>query len=260
MNIFKTRAGRGGLFFSLGLLGFMTLPALPPEPLDTLKTRLGFQSPGLLMAKIRTSLREGRYQETLPHLSRALSKHPKDASALHYGLGVTYGALGRHGEKIEELRQALRLDETQSAARFKLALAIAALGQHQEAIHHYRKTIQFQEDHPAAAYFLGLSYYLMHRYQEAILPLKKHSRRHPDAPEAYYALGLTYLKLERYKEGIKYMEEALKRDPAYLARLQHGAQNESGINSDRKDGITPQPRGKGTTGHAMVQETRFEQK
>lgn len=260
MSSFLARVKNRRRFLACIGAGMLALAGFQP-PLDALMDAIGMH-PGGPEARARALNTEGRYQEALVPLHRALRETPQ-SPFLHYALGIAYGGLDRHREKIAALREALRLDESHAAAHFKLALALAALGRHQEAILHYQRTLELRETDAAAAYFLGLSYHLTHRYIEADHSLKKASLLQPQAPEAFYALGINAMEMERYEEGMTHIGEALKRDGGYITRLRNNPAPGPRIPQTLEGDTTGprRPREKGfPAGDSGVQETRLEKK
>ncbi|HAX46309.1 MAG TPA: hypothetical protein DCX78_05695 [Nitrospina sp.] len=66
----------------------------------------------------------------------------------HYSLGITYGALGKHLDKIREYRETIRIQPSLAGAHFKLGVAHAALERHQEAGEHYKQALKVDPGYP----------------------------------------------------------------------------------------------------------------
>lgn len=79
------------------------------------------------------ALREGRYEEAIPYLEKAVKLSPGTA-ALHADLALAYYSVRRSGEAVRESREALRLDSRLTRVRDILALSLAESGSCPEAL------------------------------------------------------------------------------------------------------------------------------
>lgn len=92
---------------------------------------------------------------------------------IHQSLGVTYHLAKLYPQAIEQLQEAVRLDEQLWGAYL----------------------------------FLGMDYYQTHRFAKALQALKKSLALNPELAETKRWLGLTHAALRQYEEAISYLKE-----------------------------------------------------
>ena len=86
-------------------------------------------------------LQEGRAQEALPHLQRALDLRPNMASAWFYK-GIAQAGLGRQAAAGESFRRTLALDPTHSRAYLALSQILIQQDQRAEALRYLRHGVE----------------------------------------------------------------------------------------------------------------------
>ena len=76
---------------------------------------------------------DGRPEEAILHLKRAIRVNPLDPSMALQGLGQVYCRTGRYEEAIPPLKQAIRNRPQMFQAHLELAACYAGLGKEEEA-------------------------------------------------------------------------------------------------------------------------------
>jgi tetratricopeptide (TPR) repeat protein len=169
--------------------------------------------------KCGTSLyAQDKYAEAVEVFKKAVGLDPRMFRA-HYGLAMSYEALGKFKEAAASYKVALTL--TPDAARDKpvemllaqyaLGNSYAAAGQHEEAIGVYRQIIAREATTPLPQvhYNIGLSLSALGRQQEAAAAFEKAVELKPDYAEAHYNLGVLHSGAERYAEAVESFRRAL---------------------------------------------------
>jgi tetratricopeptide (TPR) repeat protein len=132
-------------------------------------------------------------------------------SLVQYYLGQYLDRLGRHKKGDRALREAIRLEPSNSDALNHLGYSFAERGVHlDEALELIQKALA---KHPwNAAYLdsLGWVYYQMGRYEEAIEPLEQAARERPSDPTVLDHLGDLYHKIGRNDSALESWRTALK--------------------------------------------------
>jgi tetratricopeptide (TPR) repeat protein len=186
-------------------------------------------------------LHDGRAQEALAPLERALAIDPSHATA-HGTLGnallalhradeaieqfriavklrpddfKTHGSLGnallvsgRIPEAIVEQREAVRLAPDFAETHYNLALSLARAGAHADAIEEFRAALRLAPDHADAQLNLGTSLAMSGRTDEAIAACREAVRLRPTWVEARCNLGVLLAKAGRVSEAVSCFEQA----------------------------------------------------
>ncbi len=163
-----------------------TLAVAPHPRSEYAKPALALIHNGLADALVT----QRRFQEAVPHFSRALELRP-DAPVTHHALGSVLDELGRVDEAIAHYQQALVQDGALAASRNNLAAAYAKLGKIDEALAEMKIAISLQPNNVDYHYNYAVllsqvgSFELARRHLEIALI---HDPKFSEAREALSAL------------------------------------------------------------------------
>jgi tetratricopeptide (TPR) repeat protein len=134
-----------------------------------------------------TLVKQGRYEEALPHLRRGVEIEPTDPQYLDL-LGDTYQRLGQLTEAREVLEKAIAVDKAYARAHYDLGVVFARMeGKQKEALKCFRRAIACDSE---------LAY-------------------------AHYAIACIYALKGKKRLALRFLEQALQkgcRDYAYLQK------------------------------------------
>lgn len=157
----------------------------------------------------------GRYGEAVVHLTEALRLNPGYIEA-HNNLAVTYYKTGRYDEALLELHEALRFNPEYAEAHGNLGNIYAGEGRYDEAIKELKEAVRLNPNHAVAHNNLGNIYALQNRSMEAIEEFREALRLNPDYAIARSNLGNIYAGMGRYEEALNEFHEALRIDPEFI--------------------------------------------
>ena len=145
--------------------------------------------------KASRAVREGKTEEAVAHLRRAIALYPAFVMA-HNDLGAQLLGLGKPDEAAEEFRQAIALDD--KAFNPKLNLGIVLVQQHRfaEATNILGRALALDPGSPAARLYSGLALMALGNLEAAEKDLK-----------AAYQIGGTQYALALFHLGQLYMSK-----------------------------------------------------
>lgn len=164
--------------------------------------------------------RIGRYGEAIEELNEALRLNPGYVE-VHNNLAVTYDKTGRHDEALGHLNEALRLNPAYAEAHGNLGNLYARLGRCEEAVEELKEAIRLKPAYAKAYNSLGHIYALQNKNQEAISEFREALRLEPDYAHAHSNLGSIYAEACMHEEALKEFQEALRLEPE-LPEAYHG--------------------------------------
>ena len=124
--------------------------------------------------------------------------------------------MGRPGEAIEALNEAIRLDPNEAEYHYKLALAWNETGQTDKTAPSLVKAVQLNPRHSRAWYNLGLARNQAGQPEAAIAALLKAENLEQNDPSIPYARATILLNpLRRIPEAIEAAQRALQIQPGY---------------------------------------------
>lgn len=164
--------------------------------------------------------RIGRYGEAIEELNEALRLNPEYVE-VHNNLAVTYDKMGKHDEALGHLNEALRLNPAYAEAHSNLGNLYARTARYEEAMEELKEAIKLKPAHAKAHNSLGHIYALQNKNQEAIGEFKEALRLDPDYAHAHSNLGSIYAEAGMQDEALKEFQEALRLEPE-LPEAYHG--------------------------------------
>lgn len=166
----------------------------------------------------------GRFDSAVACLQRAIELLPTYALAratAYANLANVRFAQGRYSESITHLSEALRLNPYNADAHNDLACALKQVGDREQAMVHFRTAIRLQPDHALAHYNMSLLLTDLGDFYEALRELQTARRLLPDRPEIPFKLGVLLSNHGRYSEACANFTEALRLKPDFEQARQY---------------------------------------
>ncbi|MCK4389976.1 MAG: M48 family metalloprotease [Desulfobacterales bacterium] len=135
--------------------------------------------------------REGKKEEALKHLKKAIRLRPQDADILRE-LAQTYFHMGDYGNALKAVRQALALSPKDLEGSFLLARAQMEMGNLQGALNSFKTLVDTAPDYLPAIYYLGETYGKL-----------------GNLGEAHYHLGIYYREKGQLRNAKFHLKRAL---------------------------------------------------
>jgi len=117
---------------------------------------------------------EGRYEEALQVVDKALERNPDDANAW-YLMGMALGRLGRYEEALQAYDKVLELNPDDEHAWGAKGIALIELGRSEEALQAYNKALELSPDISKTWYGKAFEFDKLGRYEETPTTFKKAS-------------------------------------------------------------------------------------
>ncbi len=122
-------------------------------------------------------------------------------------------------EKIEEFKQAIRIDPDHAEAHYNLGTAYGKSGMYKDAIEAFKQAIRINPDFTQAHYNLGVVYGESGKNKKAVKSYKQAIRIDPDYAEAHYSLGNTKVLLKNRGDALEQCEILKSLDPELANEL-----------------------------------------
>jgi tetratricopeptide (TPR) repeat protein len=169
-------------------------------------------------ARDLTTLRDDYRQKSLARSTesyeRLVAAMP-DLAPIRLTLGSSYVHLGRLREGIEQLTEAVRLDETDPVAHYNLGSALSSAGEIDRAQHHLARAIALKPDYAEAHNNLGGIARAQGRLDDAVTHFTRAIQADPNFAFAHNNLGSTLRSRGRLDEAIDHYLRALTASPDY---------------------------------------------
>jgi tetratricopeptide (TPR) repeat protein len=215
---------------------------------------LGTEAPSLLGDMAEMLSEQGRYEEALVWIERAIEADPKD-SVQWSRKGYALYRLGKLEEAITCYERVVELDPTNENAWNNIGAHLERIGKIEEALAHYERAAQIapafaqpwvnkgnvylhlgQLDEALASFNRaldldstlaevyanrGLIYTKLQQHEKALADFTQYIQRRPTDVRGYLNRGSTYGELGRYNDALADLEKATEIDPnfaeAYMA-------------------------------------------
>lgn len=166
----------------------------------------------------RLSHEEGRYDEALTLVGRALQIDPGSFEAL-LQRGLALRALGRIAEAASSYEAALALRPDSATALYNCGNALASLARLEEALQCFDRAVELDPSDAAALNNRGVVLRDLLRDADALASFDAALALRPEYPEALNNRGNALQALGRYTEAIESYERALRERPTYAEAL-----------------------------------------
>ncbi|MBN2561202.1 MAG: tetratricopeptide repeat protein [Phycisphaerae bacterium] len=159
-----------------------------------------------------TLAEEGRLDEALPHLTKALRLSPGSAKA-HYNLGNVLALQGKTDEAIRHFTKSLEIEPRNAGARNTLGKLMVKEGKPGEAAEQFTESLRINPYCAEAHHNLGRVLVQLGRLDEAVDCYNKALRLNPRRPEVYNDLAMALASRGDVAEAIAHYEEAVRLKP-----------------------------------------------
>lgn len=158
-------------------------------------------------------VQKGRIDEAIQQLARAVELNPGDATA-HNNLGLALTKKGDAEGAIREFAEAVRIAPRQFLAQCNLGSLLLSRGQVDEAIGHFTKAVEANAGFVAAR--IGLADALRQKgdLTQAVAVCREALRMQPNNPAARLVLGVALEGQGHADEAILEYRQILQRDPS----------------------------------------------
>ncbi len=156
-------------------------------------------------------------------LKSQVRQNPNE-SALRVRLGEALASVGEYGQAVEQLENALKLDENHSGAYMDLGLVAMLSDDYTAARRYFLRVVEITEGQDfdeinnrrdTALFSLGRIELSEGNYEEAVGYFKGSLRIRRDASDTYYYLARAYVGIDEPEAAIDQLEIALAFDPNF---------------------------------------------
>ena len=154
----------------------------------------------------------GRPGEAIPYLTDAVRAKPANATA-HNNLGASLAAVERFDDSERELRQALALNPGYQSARYNLARVLGAQGNSRGALQELLVYLDAVPDDALAHDLAGRTLASLGRLKDSVPQFRKAAELQPGMAGFQINLGAALAQTGNLTEAIAAFEKALQADP-----------------------------------------------
>jgi tetratricopeptide (TPR) repeat protein len=163
---------------------------------------------------LREDYRQKSLRRSTESYERLVAAMP-DLAPIRLTLGSSYVHLGRLKEGIEQLTEAVRLDDADPVAHYNLGSALSSTGEIERAQRHLARAIALKPDYAEAHNNLGAIARAQGRADEAVAYFTRAIEADPSFAFAHNNLGSTLRSRGRIDEAIEHYRRALAASPDY---------------------------------------------
>jgi tetratricopeptide (TPR) repeat protein len=150
----------------------------------------------------------------LGHYQKAIQWDPYSALSRH-DYAIVLSQLNRAREAVDQLREACRLETTNSEFRLALALGLNEVGETDKAITEMREAVRLDPGYGKAWYNLGLALDSTGRTEEALQALDRSESLDANDPRIPYARATIFARLGSAEQARQAALKALQVDPGF---------------------------------------------
>ena len=170
------------------------------------------QTPEELYASGMQAVRQGKYQQAIQNLQRAVTVQPDYAKA-HAALGTLYLQLGNFPASEKALTLALNINPDLLQAEANLAVLYTKTERLDHAVQIYQNLLQRHPESLQARLGIASAYQQAERFPEAIEAYLESLKRSPNLAAAMTNLASCYEATENEAQAIHYYKAALVLEP-----------------------------------------------
>jgi rhomboid protease GluP len=145
-------------------------------------------------------LRQGKVDEAIPELQRALQHEPNNIE-IHWYLAHAYMMKSQHSQAESELQRILALDHNNNAARYNLGMVYINQGKLADARKTFMDMLTLNPKDADAHHGLGALASAEGNHESAVAEYKQAVELDPEDGD-YYSLGMAYMKLKKPDDAI----------------------------------------------------------
>ena len=176
-------------------------------------------SPTGLLGRAAELEQDGRLQEALDLLNRAIAMNPKLVDAYINMISIC-GRLGRNQQAEEAYRQAVQLDPNQSEAYYNFGVFCFERQRPEDAKTAFERTVRLNPRHAEALHNWGVLLERETKWDQAVDLYRRALDARSSYPAAHFHLGRIYANQRNYALAIQEFEKSLEPSsdatPTYL--------------------------------------------
>jgi len=165
-------------------------------------------------------LTEGRFDEALANLERALALRP-DLPDPHVTMGELYLRWGKPAEALQHFLDARDILPDNAGILFRLGNTYSALKRADEARQTFEQALKLDPDDYGIRNALGTAYLSEGRVADARHEFEKAVELFPTRPHAICNVGYTYAAERNWERAIEYYRQCLELSPAFFLAYVH---------------------------------------
>lgn len=169
---------------------------------------------GALRLLATLSAREGRIDEAVALLDRAVAAHP-EAAEPHVDKASFLSATGRFGDAIDAANRAIALASDRPEWFVVRGVALHSLGRLEEALADYDRALALRPAFAGVLANRGAALKDLERYDEALEAYERALAIDPGQPEALTNRGAVLVELGRFDEALASCDAAVARMPRF---------------------------------------------
>ncbi|MCK4810769.1 MAG: tetratricopeptide repeat protein, partial [Methanosarcinales archaeon] len=154
----------------------------------------------------------GRYEDALEAFDKALEINPKDDFVLSRK-GFTLEMLGRYEDALESLDKALEINPKDDFVLSRKGAALGMLGRYEDALEAFDKALEINPKDDFVLSRKGFTLEMLGRYEDALEAYDKTLDINPDAGLALSRKGAALSSLDRYEDALDAFDKALEINP-----------------------------------------------
>lgn len=154
------------------------------------------------------AMRQGRFEQALTSIDRAIRFKPDYADAL-VDRGNVLQLLDRHDEAVASYQSALRLRPDDVETAYNCGVALVAVARHAEALACFEQVLAITPKHVRALNNRGGALHVLNRLDEALTSYDEALALEPRFAEALTNRGVVLTALNRHSEALASFDKAL---------------------------------------------------
>ncbi|MBI2919521.1 MAG: tetratricopeptide repeat protein [Planctomycetes bacterium] len=155
---------------------------------------------------------QGRYEEGLDFLQKALPEQPKNA-IIRYHMGIACFHLGRDTDALMHFRSAVELEPDYARARFNYGETLRKVGRFAESVEQFEAVIRLRGEDANTLFSLGDAAASAGQYPRALDAFERSLKREPANVPLLCAKAQVHMILKQPEEARKALNRALELKP-----------------------------------------------
>ncbi|WP_249780499.1 tetratricopeptide repeat protein [Bradyrhizobium sp. dw_411] len=171
------------------------------------------------LSSLGTTLqRQGRFEEALKTLDKAVQLKPEDTS-LWIDLGTVLSDLARLDEALLAFQHVLKLNMRHWDAAYRCGFILDKLGRHTEALTYFTLSDMLKPNHAPIVQMRAIALQKLKRFEQALAESLRAYELDPDRADTCNNIGAILHALHRDEEALVWFDKALAFKPDYMTVL-----------------------------------------
>jgi tetratricopeptide (TPR) repeat protein len=205
---------------SLHLMGLLSLQAEQYDhAVEWIARAIRQDSRPAFLASLGSTLqRQGRYEEAVKVLDKAVQLKPDDGELWRH-LGDILVQLARFDQALMSFQHVLKVDPQHHDALYKSGALLNQIGRHKEAIVHLNLGHGLLPNHAPTLEARARTLYDLKRYEESVSDGRRAHQLDPDNADTCNNIGAALRQLGRHKEALEWFEKAIENRSGFVTAL-----------------------------------------